>query len=83
MWDVGGQTSIRRYWKGYYPNTRALVFVIDSSDKERMSIVKEEMFLLLQEDDLKNVPLLIMANKQDVEGCLSDQEVEINKFYFY
>jgi ADP-ribosylation factor-like protein 1 len=48
MWDVGGQSSIRKYWKGYYPNTKAVVFVVDSSDKDRINVVKEEMFLLLQ-----------------------------------
>jgi GTPase SAR1 family protein len=48
MWDVGGQSSIRRYWKGYYPKTKAVVFVIDSNDRDRINIVKEELFLLLQ-----------------------------------
>ena len=36
VWDLGGQTSIRPYWRCYYPNTDAIIFVVDSSDKERM-----------------------------------------------
>lgn len=75
MWDLGGQSEIRPYWRCYYPNTNALVFVIDSSDKERMDTAKQELFLLLQEDDLKNVPVAILANKQDIEGSLSDIQV--------
>ena len=75
MWDLGGQSEIRPHWRCYYPKTNALVFVIDSSDKERMDIAKQELFLLLQEDDLKNVPIAILANKQDIEGCLSDLQV--------
>ena len=78
MWDLGGQTEIRPYWRCYYPKTNALVFVIDSSDKERMDIAKQELFLLLQEDDLKGVPIAILANKQDIEGCLSDIQVRNN-----
>ena len=78
MWDLGGQTEIRPYWRCYYPKTNALVFVIDSSDKERMDIAKQELFLLLQEDDLKGVPIAILANKQDIEGCLSDLQVRDN-----
>ncbi len=38
----------RPFWRCYYPNTNALVFVIDSSDKDRIDIAKEELFLVLQ-----------------------------------
>ena len=78
MWDLGGQSEIRPYWRCYYPKTNAVVFVIDSSDKERLDIAKQELFLLLQEDDLKGVPIAILANKQDVEGCLSDAQISEN-----
>jgi len=43
VWDLGGQTEIRPYWRCYYPNTNAVIYVIDSSDKERMEIVKQEL----------------------------------------
>ena len=43
-----------------------------------MDIAKQELFLLLQEDDLKGVPIAILANKQDIEGCLSDIQVRNN-----
>ncbi len=36
MWDLGGQTSIRPYWRCYYPNTDAIIFVVDSCDTERL-----------------------------------------------
>jgi len=52
------------------------VFVIDSSDKDRLEIAKQELFLVLQEEELKNIPVLILANKQDVEGCLTDAQVK-------
>ena len=32
-------------------------------------------FLLLQEDELKGVPIAILANKQDIDGVLSDIEI--------
>ena len=38
VWDLGGQTSIRPYWRCYYPNTDAIVFVVDSADVERMNV---------------------------------------------
>ena len=33
VWDIGGQKHIRPYWKNYYQNTDALVYMIDSADK--------------------------------------------------
>jgi len=39
VWDVGGQDMIRSQWTHFYNNTDALIFVIDSEDRERMSLV--------------------------------------------
>lgn len=64
MWDLGGQTSIRPYWRCYYANTDGIVFVVDSADLDRVANAKTELGAMLQEDDLKRVPLLIIANKQ-------------------
>lgn len=75
VWDIGGQYEIRPYWRCYYPNTDAIIFAIDSSDKERIDIVKQELFLLLEEDELKEVPIAILANKQDKVNCMTDKEV--------
>lgn len=41
VWDLGGQTSIRPYWRCYYQNTNAVIYVVDSSDPERMAISKQ------------------------------------------
>ncbi|KAK4392641.1 ADP-ribosylation factor 1, partial [Sesamum angolense] len=42
VWDLGGQTSIRPYWRCYFPNTQAIIYVVDSSDTDRLVIAKEE-----------------------------------------
>ena len=63
MWDLGGQTGLRPYWRCYYHDTNAVIFVIDSDDKERLEIAKQELELMLQEEELKGVPVLILANK--------------------
>ena len=33
VWDLGGQTSIRPYWRCYYTNTDAVIYVVDSADR--------------------------------------------------
>merc|ERR1712127_1164199 len=66
VWDIGGQKAIRPYWKNYYENTDGMVFVVDSSDEERIKECFEELGSLLTEEGLANVPLLVYANKQDL-----------------
>jgi ADP-ribosylation factor-like protein 1 len=55
--------KIRPYWRSYYPNTNGIIYVIDSFDKERLKISKDELMMMLEEEELKNVPLMILANK--------------------
>ena len=74
VWDVGGQDKIRQLWKHYYQNTQALIYVVDSSDKERIDIAREELQKMLAEDELKDAVLLVLANKQDM-GIMSVSEV--------
>ncbi|RMZ91121.1 hypothetical protein DV736_g1644, partial [Chaetothyriales sp. CBS 134916] len=65
VWDLGGQTSIRPYWRSYYANTAAVIFVVDSTDIERLEIAADELRSMLDEDELKDAALLVFANKQD------------------
>jgi ADP-ribosylation factor-like protein 1 len=75
VWDLGGQTSIRPYWRCYYANTDAVIYVIDSQDKDRIGTSKEELMEMLKEDELKDAALLVFANKQDMPGAMSVTEV--------
>ncbi len=72
---MGGQTSIRPYWRCYYANTDAIMYVVDSQDRDRVSIAKEELVAMLEEEELKNAALLVIANKQDMPGAMSVTEV--------
>lgn len=75
VWDLGGQTSIRPYWRCYYPNTQAIIYVVDSCDADRLPTSREEFQAILEEEELKDAPLLIYANKQDLPGALTDAAV--------
>jgi hypothetical protein len=50
IWDVGGQKSIRSYWRNYFEQTDAIVWVVDSADKRRMADCKAELHGLLLEE---------------------------------
>uniref|UniRef100_A0A8C8I8V6 ADP-ribosylation factor-like protein 1 n=1 Tax=Oncorhynchus tshawytscha TaxID=74940 RepID=A0A8C8I8V6_ONCTS len=48
VWDLGGQTSIRPYWRCYYSKTDAVIYVVDSSDQDGMGISKSELVAMLE-----------------------------------
>ncbi|RCV30462.1 hypothetical protein SETIT_6G096900v2 [Setaria italica] len=75
VWDLGGQTSIRPYWRCYFPNTQAIIYVVDSSDTDRLVTAKEEFHAILEEDELKGAVVLVYANKQDLPGALDDAAI--------
>ncbi|KAL5007717.1 hypothetical protein ScPMuIL_016523 [Solemya velum] len=75
VWDLGGQTSIRPYWRCYYSNTDAIIYVVDSMDRDRIGISKQELFSMLEEDELRKSTLVVFANKQDIEGAMTVSEV--------
>jgi signal recognition particle receptor subunit beta len=52
-----------------------VIFVVDSADKDRVEVARQELELMLQEEELKGVPVLVLANKQDLPNALNDQEV--------
>jgi ADP-ribosylation factor-like protein 2 len=77
LWDIGGQSSIRAYWRNYFEKTDGLVFVVDSSDEHRLDLVKEELSSLLQQERLAGATLLVLANKQDLKNSLTSQQIAL------
>ncbi|KAJ0526433.1 putative small GTPase superfamily, ARF/SAR type, P-loop containing nucleoside triphosphate hydrolase [Helianthus annuus] len=75
IWDVGGQKTIRSYWRNYFEQTDGLVWVVDSSDLRRLDDCKFELDNLLKEERLSGASLLVFANKQDIQGALSPEEI--------
>jgi ADP-ribosylation factor-like protein 2 len=75
LWDVGGQKSIRAYWRNYFESTDGLVWVVDSTDRMRLELCKQELLDLLQQERLAGASLLLFANKQDIVGALSASDI--------
>lgn len=50
MWDIGGQESLRQAWTTYYSLTNFVILVVDSTDRERMSITKGELYQMLEHE---------------------------------
>ncbi|XP_010864811.2 ADP-ribosylation factor-like protein 4D [Esox lucius] len=76
VWDVGGQEKLRPLWKSFTRRTDGLVFVVDSSEPERMEEAKVELHRITRTPENQGVPVLVLANKQDLASALSLSEVE-------
>lgn len=75
VWDIGGQKTIRPFWRNYFDQVDALIYVIDSADRKRVDETGIELRQLLEEEKLSHVPLLIMANKMDLMSALTPSEL--------
>ncbi|MFH4975312.1 hypothetical protein AB6A40_002021 [Gnathostoma spinigerum] len=75
MWDIGGQESLRASWSSYYMNTHFVIVVIDSTDCDRLNVIKRQLYSMLSDDDLAKAAILVFANKQDVNGAMSAAQI--------
>ena len=75
VWDIGGQHKIRPLWQHYYQNTQGLAFVVDSSDRERIVEASEELHGIIEDGSMYGVPVVIIANKQDLPNAISCTEL--------
>merc|ERR1719270_3357740 len=75
VWDVGGQDKIRKLWRHYYQGTQGLIFVVDSSDRDRVEDAREELMKMLNEDEMRDSVLLVFANKQDLPSAMPAADV--------
>ncbi|KYQ90836.1 ARF-like protein [Tieghemostelium lacteum] len=71
FWDLGGQLQLRSIWDKYYADVHAVIYIVDSSDKERFKESKDELEMIIGHDKLKDVPILLFFNKQDLPNAES------------
>lgn len=75
FWDLGGQESLQSLWDKYYAESHAVIYMVDSSNRERVHESTEAFEKMIRSDALHGVPVLIVANKQDIPGCHSVAEI--------
>lgn len=75
IWDMSGQSRYRPLWHHYFEIVSGIIFVVDLSDRARMSIVKDELDRILQHKKLEHKPILFLANKVDHPDAVSPEDI--------
>lgn len=71
VWDLGGAAQLRSIWRRYVEDAEALVFVVDATAAEDvMADARDSLRGLLKSESLVHAPLLVFANKQDLENAI-------------
>ena len=89
---MGGQKTLRSYWRNYFEKTDALIWVVDATDRLRIDVCRAELHSLLQEEAsmvaamaetsltekqrLMGASLLVFSNKTDIGGCMEEEEMQ-------
>ena len=76
VWDVGGHDTTHLVWKHNLHNTHGLIFVVDSTDHERITEAHDKLHTMLAEDELRDtVVVVLFGNKQDLPQAMSVAEM--------
>ncbi|CAL8356206.1 unnamed protein product [Merluccius merluccius] len=73
--DVGGAPESRGAWRELYGDVHGIIFVVDSSDRQRIKEVKEVLSDMLKQSRVAGKPILVLANKQDKMNALLGSEL--------
>lgn len=74
-WDLGGHDQVRRLWRDYFAVCDAVVFLVDACDRDRFAESKNELAYLRNNEQLGDVPFVILANKCDMQHAAHVDEL--------
>jgi len=69
-WDAGGQEAYRSFWRHYCQECQGVLYVVDSSDVERLEEARDELHRIIRETSLQKAAILVIANKQDMKDAV-------------
>ncbi|RTG85327.1 ADP-ribosylation factor 6 [Schistosoma bovis] len=76
VWDVGGQEKIRPLWRHYFTGSQGLIFVVDSSDRDRIEEARQELHRIATDREMQGAVILVFANKQDLPNVMKPNEIQ-------
>ena len=75
IWDVRGDSRLTPLWRQYFAESGGVVFVVDAADPSTFCEAKEALDWILSSDEIKGVPFLLLANKQDLPQATTPSDI--------
>ncbi|KAK0081109.1 hypothetical protein PV325_012785 [Microctonus aethiopoides] len=76
IWEFGGADKTREHWNNFLQDTDLLMFMVDAGDANKLFLAVSTLKQLLGDPRMDNVPILVVANKQDVPNALKLDQVK-------
>jgi hypothetical protein len=72
--DLAGQPRFRSIWERYCRGVNAIVWVLDSDDRETFPVARTELASLLEKPELAGIPLLVrytslLRRNEELDEC--------------
>jgi len=74
-WDIGGQAQYRSEWGRYTRGCDVIIYVVDAHAVDSIPLARKELYRLLEDQGLSHTPILVLANKVDLQPHISEQEL--------
>jgi len=75
FWDLGGQKELQLLWDKYFLDAHGIIWVVDSSDRDRLGESISAFDNIIKNKLLDNLPLLFVLNKQDIPNAMKPNEI--------
>eukprot|EP00941_MAST-03F_sp_MAST-3F-sp1_P002879 g2879.t1 len=73
--DLGGAAAFRELWTQYYKGAHGVLFIVDAENQKRFGEASKELDKLTSHPQMKDKPIVVVANKQDLENAKSKSEI--------
>ena len=73
-WDLGGRDQLPPPWRHHFSGTNAAIFVIDSNDRDRIELARDDLLRLMNEEMLREEVALYGRLKQERLSQLHEPE---------
>eukprot|EP00164_Ancoracysta_twista_P007059 GFYU01009945.1.p1 GENE.GFYU01009945.1~~GFYU01009945.1.p1 ORF type:complete len:176 (-),score=36.07 GFYU01009945.1:154-681(-) len=73
--DMSGQEKYRKLWQASAKDANAVIYVVDISEEKQWEASGNALQELLQEEGMKDKPLLVFLNKSDVKANFDEEKV--------
>ncbi|KAH9410854.1 ADP-ribosylation factor [Ordospora pajunii] len=82
VWDIGGQSTFRRFWKDYVKDKSGIVYMVDAVDTMRFTSAKEGLWEILKGLERSSMPpVLVFANKIDLIKTEEGRKMAVSSIY--